>query len=198
MKEIVNQALKQSYSYPEYKQLITDLLAQNKSTGSQQTADLTHYSTLNEARMKRLDKTIVVAPEIMNGLQTLRKEYILLVITEGWCGDAAQILPIINKMAAVTPSIELRLVLRDDNEELMNLFLTNNAKSIPIVIAVEKETGTVLNSWGPRPNGALELVSNYKKEFGVIDDNLKTNLQLWYLQDKGFSTQSEILQLLID
>ncbi|MCF6140015.1 thioredoxin family protein [Flavobacterium sp. K77] len=198
MKEIVNQSLKQSYSYPEYKQLITDLLTQNKSTGSQQTADLTHYSALNEARMKRLDKTIVVTPEIMNGLQTLRKEYILLVITEGWCGDAAQILPIINKMAALTPSIELRLVLRDDNEELMNLFLTNNAKSIPIVIAVEKETGTVLNSWGPRPNGALELVSNYKKEFGVIDDNLKTNLQLWYLQDKGLSTQSEILQLLID
>lgn len=197
MKEIVNQALIQSYSYPEYKQLITDLLAQNKSTGSQQTADLTHYSQLNETRMKRLDKTIVITEAVAAQLKSIKQNYLFLVISEGWCGDAAQILPIINKMVNLAPTIDFQIVLRDDNEPLMNLFLTNNAKSIPILICINSDTNEVVNSWGPRPKPALELVENYKKEFGVIDATLKTNLQKWYHYDKGVATQSEILQIIL-
>lgn len=198
MKIPVAKALFNSHSYSEYRKLISDLLLEGKSTGNEQSDDLKHYSELNETRMNRLDKTMKITDENILKLKNLKSEYIWLVISEGWCGDAAQLLPIINKMAIDSGKIELKIVLRDENDELMKLFLTNKKKSIPIVIVVDKATGSVLGKWGPRPKGATDLISDYKKEFGVIDETAKTNLQLWYLHDKGISTQNELVNLMLD
>ncbi|MDI5896623.1 thioredoxin family protein [Flavobacterium yafengii] len=198
MKIPVAKALFNSHSYPEYRKLVSDLLLEGKSTGNEQSDDLKHYSELNETRMNRLDKTIKITDENSLKLKNLNNEYIWLVISEGWCGDAAQLLPVINKMAIDAGKIELRIVLRDENDELMKLFLTNKKKSIPVVIVVDKETGSVLGKWGPRPKGATDLITDYKKEFGVIDEIVKTNLQLWYLHDKGISTQNELINLMLD
>ncbi|RKS15488.1 thioredoxin family protein [Flavobacterium sp. 120] len=198
MKIPVAKALFNSHSYAEYRKLVSDLLLEGKSTGNEQSENLTHYTELNETRMNRLDKTMKITDENSLKLKSLKNEYIWLVISEGWCGDAAQLLPIINKMAIDSGKIELKIVLRDENEELMKLFLTNKKKSIPIVIVVEKATGSVLGKWGPRPIGATNLITDYKKEFGVIDETAKTNLQLWYLHDKGISTQNELVNLMLD
>ena len=196
MKTTIAKALFNSHPYLEYRKLVSDLLLENKSTGHEQSDDLTHYSSLNETRMNRLDKTIKITEENTLRLQSLKGEYIWLVISEGWCGDAAQLLPIIDKMAIASEKIELSIVLRDDNDDFMNLFLTNNSKSIPIVVIIDKETGSVLSHWGPRPKGAIELIQNYKKEFGVVDETAKTDLQMWYLHDKGISTQQELIDIM--
>lgn len=198
MKTPVAKALFNSHSYLEYRKLVSDLLLEGKSTGSEQSDDLTHYSELNDTRMYRLDKTMKITDENIQKLKNLRGEYIWLVISEGWCGDAAQLLPIINKMAIDSGKIELKIVLRDENEELMKLFLTNKNKSIPIVIVVDKATGGVLGKWGPRPKGAADLITDYKNEFGTIDETAKANLQLWYLHNKGLSTQDELINLMFD
>ncbi len=198
MKIPVAKALFNSHSYSEYRKLVSDLLLEGKSTGNEQSEDLKHYSELNETRMNRLDKTMKITEENSLKLKNLNSEYIWLVISEGWCGDAAQLLPIMNRMAVDSGKIELKIVLRDENDELMKLFLTNKNKSIPIVIIVDKETGSVLGKWGPRPKGATDLITDYKKEFGVIDETAKTNLQLWYLHDKGISTQNELINLMLD
>ena len=197
MKIPVAKALFNSHSYSEYRKLITDLLLEKKSTGVLQSENLTHYSELNATRMNRLDKTMKITEENSTKLQSLKSEYIWLVISEGWCGDAAQLLPIINKMAEESGKIELKIALRDENEELMKLFLTDKKKSIPILIVVEKETGSVLGNWGPRPQAAADLVNDYKKEFGAIDETLNNNLQLWYLHDKGITTQNELVNLML-
>ena len=196
MKTTIAKALFNSHPYLEYKKLVSDLLLENKSTGREQSEDLTHYSSLNETRMNRLDKTIKITDENKQKLKDLKGEYIWLVISEGWCGDAAQLLPIVDKMATESGKIEVRIVLRDENEDFMKLFLTNKSKSIPIVVIINKETGSVIGKWGPRPKGALTLIENYKKEFGVIDETVKTDLQMWYLHDKGLSTQDEIIALM--
>jgi len=196
MKNSVAKALFNSFSYSEYKKLITDLLAEGKSTGNEQSDDLLHYTTLNQSRLKRLDKTIVVSDETRSILKELDKEYIWLVIAEGWCGDAAQILPIINKMAVESDKIKLRIILRDSNDEIMNDFLTNGAKAIPKLLIIDKELGKVCNHWGPRPKGATDLIKEYKKQFGVIDEEAKTQLQLWYLHDKGLSVQNEVAEMM--
>lgn len=197
MKSTVAKALFNSHSYAEYRKLVTDLLSEGKSTGDQQSESLTNYSKLNEARMNRLEKTVKIADETIEKLQSLENHYIWLVISEGWCGDAAQILPVLNKMAlASDKKIDLKIVLRDENEELMNQYLTNGGKAIPKVIVICKEAGIVRTDWGPRPKGATELMANYKKEFGVIDEKIKTDLQLWYLADKGISVQEELLEIM--
>lgn len=196
MKSIIEKSLSKSYSYSDYRDYIKTLLKEGKSTGNEQSEALTHYSELNETRMNRLEKTIVIADENVQKLQRLQKEYIWLVISEGWCGDAAQILPVIYKMSQLSNKIELKIVFRDENEELMNMFLTNGARAIPKLIILDKTTLEVLGNFGPRPNGATQLILDYKKQHGLIDEKAKTDLQLWYLHDKGLSTQNEIMDLM--
>jgi hypothetical protein len=112
MNPIIATALFKGKTYLEYRKLLSDLLLEKKSTAAEQTEKLTHYSFLNEGRMKRLDKTLSLSKENTNKLKTLQKEYIWLVISEGWCGDAAQILPVFYKMElASDKKIDLKIVL---------------------------------------------------------------------------------------
>ena len=196
MQTIITDSLKNSYSYSDYRNQVTTLLRQGKVTGNEQSEALANYTALNEARMNRLEKTISLTDEVKSSLSKLKSKYVWLVISEGWCGDAAQLLPIMHKMAEFSENIEMRIALRDENEELMNLFLTNGGKAIPKLIFINAETHEVLSDWGPRPLGAKNLIIDYKAEHGVVDETAKTNLQKWYLQDKGVSTQTEIMVLL--
>jgi hypothetical protein len=197
MKTTVAKALFHSHSYSEYRKLVSDLLLEGKSTGNEQSENLTHYSSLNETRMNRLDKTMRIPDENSFKIKNLKSEYVWLVISEGWCGDAAQILPILNQMTIASEGkIEMKIVLRDENEELMKLFLTDKKKAIPKLIIIDRATGSVLDSWGPRPKEATDLINDYKKKFEIIDEKVKTELQLWYLKDKGLSTQQEIINLM--
>ena len=118
-----------------------------------------------------------------------------MVLSEGWCGDAAQIVPVIHKMAEVTDKIELKIALRDDNDVLMQHFLTNGGKAIPKLIILDAESFQVLADWGPRPHGAKQLIVDYKATHGVVDEAAKIELQKWYLHDKGLSIQQEILEI---
>ncbi len=196
MNSILKNSLTTSFSYQEYRNHVSELVKSGKTTGHEQTHDLVHYTELNEARLHRLDKTIVVIDEVKVALENLSKNYIWLLISEGWCGDAAQILPVINKMALVSDKIDFRIVLRDDNEELMNLFLTNGTKSIPILISIDQQTNEVINHFGPRPSGAKQLILDYKAAHGIVDEQAKIDLQKWYLTDKGISIQKEIWALM--
>lgn len=197
MRTEVAKAIFNSHSYPEYRKMVTDLLIDGKSSGIQQSEELTGYSSMNVTRMNRLDKTIKISIENISILQNLNSEYIWLIISEGWCGDAAQLLPIFNKMASHSnKKIEVKIVFRDENEELMNLFLTNKTKSIPKLIIIDKQTGNICNDFGPRPKGAASLINNFKRENGVIKDEARAELQLWYLHDKGQSTQNEVIEIM--
>ncbi|WP_295337338.1 thioredoxin family protein [Flavobacterium sp.] len=196
MESIIQSSLANSITYEAYRNTIDTLLKEGKSTGHEQSADLTHYSELNVTRMNRLDKTMTVADEFTKQLKDLKGDYLWLVISEGWCGDAAQLVPIFHKMAELSPNIEMKIALRDDNDALMNLFLTNGARSIPKLIVIDKNTLEVLGDFGPRPQEAKQLILDYKAEHGVVDETAKTNLQLWYLHDKGLSTQKEIMEIM--
>ena len=196
MKYWVAKSLFNSYTYSEYKKFVSDLLLQGKSSGNEQSEDLLQYSILNEIRLRRLDKTMCVPEEISFKLKQLEKEYIWLVIAESWCGDAAQILPIFNKMALESDNISLKIVFRDSNEDLMEQFLTNGSKAIPKLIIIDKESGEVCNHWGPRPKGALDLIKKYLEDFSIVDEEAKSQLQLWYLHDKGLSVQNEVVEMM--
>lgn len=195
MKNTIQQTLLNSFSYSEYRKKVTELIAEGKSTGHEQSDDLLHYSELNEARMNRLEKTIAIVDEVKAKLENLDKKYIWLVLAEGWCGDAAQVLPVIHKMAETTNKVELKIALRDDNDALMQHFLTNGGKAIPKLIVLDAETSEVIADWGPRPHGAKQLILEYKAAHGVVDETAKIELQKWYLHDKGISIQQEIVEM---
>ena len=190
MKSIIQSALQNSCSYNEYRTLVSNLISEGKSTGHEQSADLLHYSELNEVRMKRLEKTLKLDLEVEKALRNLKSKQTWLVIAEGWCGDAAQILPIIKLMSEASENIDLKLVFRDENEELINLFLTNGA--IPKLLLLD-EAFHLINHWGPRPEGEKNLIIEYKAKHGIVDEAAKIALQKWYLDDKGISTMKEIV-----
>ena len=195
MKNTIENSIHNSYSYEAYRTLIQELLVERKSTGPNQSEDLTNYSLLNETRMKRLDKTIKINKEIANEIQKIDEKQTWLVITESWCGDAAQNLPIIHKLAELNDKIELKLVLRDENLELMDLFLTNKSRSIPKVIILDYELN-VLNTWGPRPSFATKMVHGYKEKNGSLNAHFKQDLQVWYNKDKGKNIQEDFINLI--
>ena len=192
---LIKNSLKKTISYPAYRNLIKNLISAEKSTGTEQSETHLTFSILNDKRMDRLDKTLTISAATQNSLDNLKKRFTLLVIAESWCGDAAQILPIINKVAQATDKIDFKIVLRDENEDLMNQYLTNGSKSIPKVLILDPENN-VLDSWGPRPAVATQMVADYKAQNGSIDEELKKNLQVWYNKDKGHNTKNELIGLL--
>lgn len=195
MKSIIQSALLNSHSYTEYRNIVSKLISEGKSTGHEQSADLLHYSELNEVRMNRLEKTLKIDLEVEKALQNLKSKQTWLVISEGWCGDAAQILPIIKLMSEAYEKIDFKIVLRDENDALMNQFLTNGSKSIPKLLILD-EAFNLINHWGPRPEGAKNLIIEYKANHGIVDEAAKIALQKWYLDDKGISTMKEIVAIL--
>ncbi len=194
--ELITQGINNSYTYQEYKNLISDLLTENKSTGHEQSEPLTNYSMLNDRRMKRWDKTLKIDESISASFSNADLNVTWVVLTEGWCGDAAHVLPVLNKLAELNDGIDLKIISRDDHDELMNNFLTNGGKSIPKLIVYDNQTKEVLNSWGPRPSVATQMVNDYKEQHGSLDPEFKQDLQVWYNKDKGANIAEDILKLL--
>lgn len=192
---LIKNSLNKTISYLAYRSLIKKLISEGKSTGTEQSDNHLNFSILNDKRMDRLDKTLKISDKTQNSLDNLNKGFTFLVMTEGWCGDAAQILPIINKVAEASNKIDFKIVLRDENEDLMNQYLTNGSKSIPKVLILDQENN-VVDSWGPRPSVASKMVVDYKAQNGSLDEDFKKNLQIWYNKDKGNNTQEELIGLL--
>ena len=196
IKNILKEGLNNSMSYQDYRLLMAELVATQSTTGLDKSEEIVAYTLLNEQRMKRWDKTIKVSAEAQEKITAFKGDVTWLLLTESWCGDAAHVTPVINKVAELNPNIKLRLVLRDENDALMQQFLTNGGKSIPKLIMIDNISGEVLNTFGPRPNVATTLVKDYITEHGAVTDELKENLQMWYNKDKGQNTIDNLISLL--
>ena len=193
--DLVKQGIANGMSYTEYRELVSDLLLKNESTGHEQTPDLLNYSMLNNQRMKRLDKTIKIPTEAQDFISKSTKKLTFLTITEGWCGDASQVMPVVHKIVQLNSNFDMKVVLRDDNPELMEHFLTNGNKAIAKFILFDRETETVVETFGPRPSIPTQMVIDYKEEHGALDAEFKEHLQVWYNKDKGANVIADVLQL---
>jgi len=196
MKQIIEESLKKSISYKDYRGVVKNLVENNSTSGNVKSKALINYTLLNDRRMKRWDKTVKVPQEVHNNVVAINEKVTWLVLTESWCGDAAHQIPAMNKMAELNDNIDLKVVLRDENEALMNFFLTNGNKSIPKLIMIDDETGDIINSYGPRPSEATKMVNDYKKEHGKLTPEFKEDLQRWYNKDKGQNMLKDLAEKL--
>lgn len=188
--------IEKSRTFAEYIKLIDDLLLDGKTTETNQSEAMFNYGKLNRQRLHRLEKTVKLNASLIESAKQIGRKMIWLIITEGWCGDAAQNIPTIEKIAAENPEkIETRYVLRDENLALMDAYLTNNARSIPKLIALDAETLEEIGTWGPRPQIAMDYFHELR-DGGMEKPQIMENLQRWYLQDKEKSLQSEFENLL--
>ena len=193
-RELINQA----QNYQEYRQMLNQLMAQNKTTGNNHSETMLGYASMNIQRMKRLDKRTKLLDEVVAFVESINRPMTWLTITEGWCGDAAQIIPAVEQLSALNPLIDHRLILRDEHLEVMDVFKTNGNRAIPKIIFLDKETLEVLGDWGPRPDEMKERLMQAKQSPDYEYKVFSIELHKWYAKDKTRKTQLEFAVALKD
>lgn len=184
-------------NYSEFYNWTVDLASKHETSGLDQTEEQKDYTQLNHKRMERWNKTFQVSEEVQQILDNLTSPQTWYVITETWCGDSAQSLPIIAKFVEASKGkITLKIMLRDENPEWMNRYLTNGTKSVPKLIAFD-EHDTELFNWGPRPEEAMEITRYWKANTDTIDkEQFHVLLHTFYAKNKGEAVQRELSGLI--
>ena len=150
------------------------------------------YIPMNAQRSQRIDKTFQLNEEQIQQIQNIEAQ-IWLVITEHWCGDASQIVPVIAKFAQESQGkIQLKLVYRDEVTELMNAHLTNGGMAVPKIVKLDTKH-QLLGDWGPRPKAAQEMVIKLKSNPDTASTYIE-ELHRWYAKDKQQSVTDELIQ----
>ncbi len=194
---ITKDLIEGAYSYQEYSKLVANLFAENRTTNDANGEDMLEYTKLNMQRSSRWDKRGVINDELAKELSNFSRKITWLVLTEGWCGDASQLLPFMNKMAELSPNVDLKLILRDEHLDVMDAYLTNGkSRSIPKLIVLDSETLEELGTWGPRPKVIQDRFVEMLADATMTNEEVKKELHLWYARDKGASIQAEFLELL--
>jgi hypothetical protein len=181
----------QGHTYEAYRSKIDHLLSQNKTSGNDQSEGRIEYTRANVSRMDRMYAHFELHPDWQN-LKLKPHAFGVLVIAEAWCGDAAHTLPSIVRLVEANSSfMELRIVFRDEHEDLINAYLTNGSKSIPKVIVFDSTTFEERFVWGPRPKQAQDLVLEHKIRHDFDKNRMTAALYKWYNHDKGLVIQEE-------
>jgi len=110
-KDIFNVSISKSMSYEGYRALVSRLVEQGKSTGEKQSEALSNYTMLNDKRMRRLDKTFKLSESDKLKINNFKSRVTWLVLTESWCGDAAQTMPMMHAIAELNEGIDFRVIL---------------------------------------------------------------------------------------
>lgn len=194
---IPRELITNAYTYDHYRNIVDERMSQGMTTGENHSEAMLHYTKMNVHRMKRHDKRTDLSDKMKEKIRSIDRKLIWLVLTEAWCGDAAQSVPIINKMAEESDNIELRLILRDENLDVMDEFLHNGkSRSIPKLVCLDAETLEVLGSWGPRPQEAQEMYDTLRGSSEMAYQEVAEHLHKWYADDKGEEIQQEFYYLI--
>lgn len=190
---ITRDLLENAYNYLEYCELIDRALEEGKTTGENHSEAMIHYTKMNVHRMNRLDRRTELLEEVKRTASSLNKHQTWLVITEAWCGDAAQSLPVIQMVADESPYIHVKYILRDENLEIMDQFLTGGrSRSVPKLISLDTATLEVLGTWGPRPDNAQKIYDEMRSQ-ELPFEHVAEKLHKWYADDRTESIQLELM-----
>ncbi|MCG8373224.1 MAG: thioredoxin family protein [Balneolales bacterium] len=194
---ITREVIDQAFSYSEFNAYTEKLFTKGKTTNEDNTESMLNYTKLNISRTNRIDKKGELNSEMISTLQNLVQPQIWLTLTEGWCGDSAQLLPYINLMAEQSNNVELRVILRDEHPEIMDQFLTNGvSRSIPKVIILDAKSLEPLGEWGPRPSDVQDKYLAEKADPEIGGKQASQNLHSFYAKNKGAILQDEFIELL--
>ena len=194
--------LASALTYEQYVSLSTTLFAQGRTTSDApeyNTPEILGYAKLNLQRMSRLDKLTVINDDLKAAMEQITEPWVWVVLTESWCGDAAQSVPVLHRMAELSPRVTLHFLLRDQHPVVMDAYRTNGGKSIPKLICLResdliKPAFNELGTWGPRPDPLQQRMNDWRNE-GLLFPEILERVQRWYNDDRSQSIQRELLTL---
>jgi hypothetical protein len=185
------------FSYSEFVELTERLVQENRTTGANQSEEYLAYTRICLQRMVRWNKTSKVSEALEQLLLQVNQPQVWLVITEAWCGDGAQSIPHLAKLADLNPLITLKIIFRDEHPDLMDAYLTNGNRSIPKLVAMTADLQQELFTWGPKPNYLLDLHAAFKQNSeGRSYSDFLEEVHLWYAKNKQKDLESEIYPLI--
>ena len=192
---ITKEQFESGYTYSEYRKLVNDKLKNGQTTGPNSSEDYLQYTKMNVHRMNRWDRTIELSPQVTEKLKAIPCPVNWLLLSEGWCGDASQNVPFLNKMAEASPNIHLRILLRDEHLDIMDQYLTNGGQAVPKLIILD-ENMSEIGTWGPRPAEIQEKVRFEKYTNGMSSEDIGKMVQKWYGKDKGATIEKEMMAVI--
>lgn len=156
-------------------------------------AERVSFAQINLQRSGRLLRSWKPSDKTATLLGRLTTSQLWLVLTEPWCGDSAQCLPILQILAETNPAITVRYLLRDDNLDIMDRYLTNGKRGIPLLVALD-DSGDELYRWGPRP-AVVQRVFDAGTDEGLDKQAKLERIHLFYGRDRGHALEEEFHDL---
>lgn len=189
----LNEFWNTAVTYEQYLKDSENKIKVLENATSQEDLQSLEYYQLGLTRMKRVGKTYKPQPELVEKLEKKNFKGKILIISEGWCGDAAMIVPVIHYF--FENKNEVKITYRDQNN-LIDSYLTNGSKSIPVVLILD-ENNQPIHHWGPRPKTGMEMLKKYKQNPDTYSaEEFHNDLQIYYTKDKGKEIIEELLEIM--
>lgn len=185
-------------SYDSYQKKFDAWAKESGTSSADSSPEKIKFTKLNWARTQRIHNTIVLSEALKKEVLKLTHTYSWIVLTEAWCGDSAQNLPLIAEIARLNPGkIKLYILLRDENPEFMDNYLTNGSRAIPKLVCIDETINRESFVWGPRPWAAQELLTQWKKyPDGKSWNDFEKELHRWYAKNMTKDIQNEFVDIL--
>ena len=194
---VTQKVLDHAFSYPQFVEFTAQLVLENRTTGANQSEAYLEYTRMCLQRMRRWDKTAKVSHQMESLVRSISEAQVWLIITEAWCGDGSQSIPFLAKLADLNPLIDLKIIMRDENPEIMDAYLTNGARSIPKLVAFTKDLKVELFTWGPKPEYLIKRHKEYKHDAqGKPYKEFLEEIHLWYARNKNQDLEAELFPLI--
>jgi hypothetical protein len=177
-----------------YQEIMEERAAVDPAGLGPEGADRVGFTRLNLVRTARIGRSWMPSPQLASLVESIEEPQVWMVLTEPWCGDSAQILPMIGIMAAASARVELVFVLRDDHPGIMDRYLTDGKRGIPLLVSFDLE-GRELFRWGPRPAEAQAVFEAARAE-GLDKPDALEKLHLFYGRDRGRAIDASLTAVL--
>lgn len=191
---ITGEILSHSLSFEQYLQLTEDIVMGKVKREGKYTADNTFkYTGSNLKRMRLVQQQITLNQKLYNLLSSITEEWVWVVITEPWCGDASWGVPALAIMASVSDHILFRILLRDTPPVVIQHYQTDGADSIPKLVCIRKKDWKELGTWGPRPQILQQQVlQNINHQHAEYKEKVRA-IHAWCETDMTGSIQTEMI-----
>ena len=192
-----NETIQKGINYQDYRSMVAELMQENKTTGTKQTNELVEFTKLNEQRTNRNEKQFILSQELTDLFVNKSFNEFWIVFVEAWCGDCAQNLPAIYNIAKHAPGVELKIIIKSENPEEINNYLTAGAEAIPKLVRINKDSLENIGTWGARPVNAQIIAEHWKKNKETIaKEDFEKELHLWYAKNRSKDIQKEFWEML--
>lgn len=180
----------QGLTYPDYLAQWQEKLAVPLQGLDKAARKYVYYARYNEERSRRVQAAYEVSGKLRDALAHVEAPQLWMVLTEDWCSDSAYSLPVIAQAAEVSDQVTLRILLRDQNLDVMERYLTGGARSIPKLVAFAEDREELFR-WGPRPAAAQALRAQLKAA-GLGGREMTQALLDWYEKGGWWQVDEEL------